>query len=317
MDKKLIDSHGRQMKKLRLNLLDACNMRCLYCMPEDQKFKKLSELLQPAQMASIVENLTHYGVKEVRLTGGEPLLHPQFKEIVNELSKCSLEKLSITTNAILLERNLDFLKEHNIMNLNISLDSLVKESFQFITKTDHFETVMNAILKAVHMGFNVKLNTVMLKNINFEEVENFLDFAAEHKLEVRFLELMKIGQAQQYYDRHFVSAEEAMNKLKNSWSLQKIEMPKDSTSFNFIAAKDNSTAKVGFIASESKPFCNGCSRLRLSSQGILRPCIMINEGPNLSNLEVDNYEIVLNELINKKPNFRLEGNEMKMNEIGG
>jgi cyclic pyranopterin phosphate synthase len=94
-------------------------------------------------------------------------------------------------------------------------------------------------------------------------------------------------------------------------------MPIDSTSFNFIATKENLVAKIGFIASESKPFCNGCSRLRLSNQGTLRPCIMINEGPNLTNIEVDQYELVLNELINKKPNYRLEGTDIKMNEIGG
>jgi cyclic pyranopterin phosphate synthase len=168
------------------------------------------------------------------------------------------------------------------------------------------------------MGFTIKLNTVMLKNINFEEVDQFLEFAAEHDIEVRFLELMKIGEALQYFNRHFVSAEEILSRISKNWKLEKIEMPKDSTSFNYLATKDGkSLAKVGFIASESKPFCNGCSRLRLSNQGTLRPCIMINEGPNLSDLPLVDYEMTLKELIEKKPNTRLHSNNLKMNEIGG
>jgi cyclic pyranopterin phosphate synthase len=294
MDNKLIDSHGRRLKKLRLNLLDACNMRCLYCMPIDQKFKKLNSLLSPTEITNIVANLKTFGIEEVRLTGGEPLLHPKFKAIVKELSALNLKKLGLTTNAILLDENLDFLKEHGISSINISFDSLDPKSFEFITKTNKYEEVKAAILKARAMGFTIKLNTVMLKNINFEEVDQFLEFAAEHDIEVRFLELMKIGEALQYFNRHFVSAEEILSRISKNWKLEKIEMPKDSTSF-----------------------CNGCSRLRLSNQGTLRPCIMINEGPNLSDLPLVDYEMTLKELIEKKPNTRLHSNNLKMNEIGG
>lgn len=315
----LVDAHGRTMKKLRLNLLDACNMRCRYCMPEDQTFKKLKDLLTPLQMKDIVSNLIPYGVDEVRLTGGEPLMHPQFKEIIKELSTLNLRKLSVTTNAILLNEHLDFLEENNVKSVNVSLDSLQAESFHYITRKDVFNEVMSAILNAKARGFNVKINCVMLKNINYEEIENFLTFSAQNDIEVRFLEMMKIGQALQYYDRHFVSAEEAITNIITNWELTKIQMPKDSTSFNYIAknSSNGDIAKIGFIASESKPFCNDCSRLRLSNQGTLRPCIMINEGPNLTDVTVDNYELILNELINKKPFTRLEGTTHQMNEIGG
>jgi cyclic pyranopterin phosphate synthase len=317
MDKELIDSEGRRLKKLRLNLLDACNMRCLYCMPIDQKFKKINSLLSPIEISNIVANLKRFGIEEVRLTGGEPLLHPKFKSIVKELSQLGLKKLGLTTNAILLNENLGFLKENGVSSINISFDSLNPASFEFITKTDQFEEVKAAILKAKAMGFNVKLNTVMLKNINFEEVDNFLHFSAQNDIEVRFLELMKIGEALQYFDRHFVSADEAISRISRTWNLNKVEMPTDSTSFNYLATKNGKLAKIGFIASESKPFCNGCSRLRLSNQGTLRPCIMINEGPNLNNLAPENYELTLNELIEKKPKTRLHSTNFKMNEIGG
>ena len=317
MKENLVDSHGRRMKKLRLNLLDACNMRCMYCMPEDQKFNKLSDLLSPDQIKTIVTNLTQFGIEEVRLTGGEPLMHPQFREILTALTKCDLKKLAITTNAILLDKEIDFLIENNVKSLNISFDSLNENSFNFITKTKTFQKVLSSILKANDLGFNIKINAVMMKNINFEEVDQFLEFSSKHNIEVRFLELMKIGQALQYYDRHFVSADQIIEKISNNWDLTKVPMPNDSTSFNYIATNGEMKAKIGFIASESKPFCGGCSRLRLSNKGVLRPCIMINEGPNISETPIEQYSAVLNELINKKPNYRIEETKIKMNEIGG
>ena len=313
----LIDPTGRVMKKLRLNLLDACNMRCMYCMPEDQKFQKINDLLSADEMKKIVANLLTFGVDEVRLTGGEPLLHPNFRSIIEALSPLKLKKLAITTNAILLEDQIPFLLEHGVKHINISLDSLQKKSFEFITKTNHFDTVFNTILKAKKAGFKIKLNTVMLKNINYEEIENFLAFSAKHDIEVRFLELMKIGQALSYHERHFVSADEAISRISENWNLEKVPMPIDSTSFNYLATNNGNIAKLGFIASESKPFCDGCSRLRLSNKGQLRPCIMINEGPNIKDLNDTSYEHVLNDLIAQKPTHRLFGTEMKMNEIGG
>lgn len=313
----ITDSSGRQFKKLRLNLLDACNMRCMYCMPENQVFKNISDLLSTDQITNMVNNLNKHGINQVRLTGGEPLLHPNFKGIINSLSSLKLDRLALTTNAILLENNLNFLQEHNLTHINVSLDSLLPNSFEFITKTSKFEIVMSAILKAKKMGFKLKINTVMLKNINFEEIEKFIEFSAKHDIEVRFLELMKIGQALGYYERHFVSAEDAISRIQENWKLSKISMPADSTSFNYFIEKDDQVANIGFIASESKSFCGDCSRLRLSNQGTLRPCIMINEGPNIKDLASKNYELTLQGLINKKPLTRLDSNQSKMNEIGG
>lgn len=313
----LTDPHGRRIKKLRLNLLDACNMRCMYCMPEDQKFHKIKDLLSPSEMKKIIANLKAHGVEEVRLTGGEPLLHPNFKEIIQELSSLKLMKLALTTNAILLDNFLPFLLEHNVVDINISLDSLQANSFEFITKTDEFENVYQNILKAKTLGFNIKINTVLLKNINYEEVDEFLSFSAKHNIEVRFLELMKIGQALPYHERHFVSADQAIEKIKEKWSLSEVEMPVDSTSFNYLARQGSQVAKIGFIASESKPFCSGCSRLRLSNKGVLRPCIMINDGPSIRDLHTEGYEYVLDQVIQQKPIYRLDGTHIKMNEIGG
>lgn len=313
----LVDSSGRRIKKLRLNLLDACNMRCMYCMPEDQQFSSAKNRLSPQEMTKICTNLVKFGVEEVRLTGGEPLLRSDFHEIVTELSKLNLKKLGLTTNAILLKQHLAFLKTTKLNNINISLDSLNQASFAFITKRDVLKPVLESILMAKEMGFHVKLNCVLLKNINFEEMEQFLEFSATHDIEIRFLELMKVGQALNFHDRHFVSADEAMDRIQRTWQLNKISVAKDSTSFNFIASKNGLHAKIGFIASETKPFCGDCSRLRLSNQGELRPCLMVSEGPSIKDLAISEYEMVLQELIEKKPLGRLELTELTMNEIGG
>jgi cyclic pyranopterin phosphate synthase len=312
-----MDKYGRKFSKLRLNLLDACNMRCLYCMPEDQTFSTLQETLSLNDIRRITEHLISSGIKEIRITGGEPLLHPNFKDIVKVLSKLKLEKLALTTNAIKLDKFLPFLKKTNLKYINISLDSLREASFQFITKSHQFHKVLENILLAKASGFKVKLNMVMMKNLNFEEIEDFLAFSAINGIEVRFLEMMKVGHALTSYSRHFVSADEAIERLSKSWKFESIEMPKDSTSFNFIAHKDSLKAQVGFIASESKPFCTDCSRLRLTNRGELRPCMMINEGPNVMDLTQEEMSITLDQLLDKKPNFRIDKNILTMNEIGG
>jgi cyclic pyranopterin phosphate synthase len=286
-------------------------------MPEDQKFNKIADLLSPDEIYNIVTNLTAFGVEEVRLTGGEPLMHPQFRQILSALTKCNLKKLAITTNAILLDKEIDFLIKNDVKDLNISFDSLIESSSNYITKTETFQKVRSSILRAKELGFKIKINTVMMKNINFEEVEEFLEFSSKYGIEVRFLELMKIGQALSHHERHFVSADQIIEKIKETCKLTKVEMPSDSTSFNYIATKSNKIAKIGFIASESKPFCGGCSRLRLSNKGILRPCIMINEGPNIKDTPVTQYKAVLDELIRQKPIYRIEETQVKMNEIGG
>lgn len=312
-----MDKYGREFTKLRLNLLDACNMRCLYCMPENQSFTSLDKTLSAAEIYSITSNLVSAGIKEIRITGGEPLLHPEFKKIVKALSELELEKLSLTTNAVKLDQYLSFLKQTKVTHINISLDSLIKESFEFITKSSYYQKVIDNILLAKAHGFHIKINMVMMKNLNFEEIEDFLTFSAKNNIEVRFLEMMKVGHALKSFDRHFVSAEEAITKLKNNWRLETIKMPKDSTSFNFIATCGSLKAQVGFIASESKPFCSDCSRLRLTNKGELRPCMMVNEGPSVIGLSSDDMTFTLNELISHKPNFRIDNNPLTMNEIGG
>lgn len=310
----LTDSYGRQLKKLRVSLIDACNFRCTYCMPEDVHFYHQNELLSASEFIDIVTALHSFGVEEVRVTGGEPTLRHDFINIMNGLSEIPLTKLSLTTNAYALKKNLVELKKTNCSSINISVDSLDKNQFHQITKNDSFEKVLNAILTARDLGFKVKLNCVMMKGINDNQFENFIEFSAKEKIEVRFLELMKIGVVNNQYQKNFLSARDIMKTMKMdaSWKLQVVE--KDSTSFRYHLENG---ANIGFIASESMPFCQNCSRLRLDPKGILRGCLMKEDGQTLRGQALENYPEILTKVTNSKPMDRIESIDRPMYLMGG
>lgn len=314
VENKITDKYLRHIHKLRVQLTDACNFRCFYCMPEDIKFQKISNLLKHDEIISICSTLVEFGIDEIRLTGGEPLLRPEFEEIVSGISSLNLKKLGLTTNGFKLESKFEFLKTTNCKNINISLDSLNKEKFNQITKTNYFDNVINSILKSKEMGFNTKVNMVISRGVNDNEVFDFIDFSAKYDIEVRFLELMKIGPAYEMNPNLFIPAVEIIKDIKEKYKLTKIKMSNDSTSFNYTT---DSGAKIGFIASESQPFCNTCSRLRLSATGKLRACLMSEDGINLKNISKENYSQIIKDVIDMKPINRIDHIEQSMNQIGG
>lgn len=311
---KLYDKEGRWIHKLRVSLLDACNMRCLYCMPEDAVFNSKNNWPKKNEIVDICSNLVSLGMDEIRLTGGEPLLRPDVMEIINELSKLPLNKLAMTTNAILLKKYLPQLKKTKCKSLNISLDSLDRINFHKITKADKLESILESIFMAQEFGFHVKINMVLLRGLNDHEVEDFIEFSAKNNIEVRFLELIKIGVAVDYFSQYFIPADEVIDRIKAKWEMKTQEVPFDSTSFKYNLSNG---AEIGFVASESKPFCSGCSRLRLGPDGHLRPCLMINDGPSLRGLEPKEYPEFLERVMALKPTGRIEELNQPMHQIGG
>lgn len=311
---RLIDKHQRTLKKLRVSLLDACNMRCFYCMPEHPTFLTSDKLLSSNQIFEICSNLVSFGIDEIRLTGGEPLLRPDFLTIVEKLSTLSLSKLALTTNGLKLKNILPSLVNTKLKNINISIDSLDPENFHKITKYDGLPIVLDAAISARKMGFNVKVNTVLLRGINDHEIEKFITFSKEHDINVRFLEAMKIGTMLKDYDKYYIPVDEVIKRIQSTNQMTRIHDTKDSTSFNF--SLDNG-AKIGFIASESKSFCGECSRLRLGATGIIYPCLFVDEGPSLKNIPVSDYPYILKQLIDKKPFERIAKIEKPMYAIGG
>jgi len=311
---KLIDKHGRRIRKLRVSLLDSCNFRCFYCMPLNPEFMPSSKWLQAVEIEKLCSALTALGLEEIRVTGGEPTLRREFRDILNRLSGLPLKKLGLTTNGFRLADELDFLKTTNCNNINISLDSLNPETFKKITRSDYFDTVMNSIFAAKERGFVVKINTVLMKGLNDHEILDFVEFSSQHEIEVRFLELMKIGQACGIQDELFISAETAIKLIRPEFDLERLHTEVDSTSYNF---RTPTGARIGFIASETQSFCANCSRWRLTANGYLRACLMSSKGINFKDTPIENYKTQLEHLLTLKPYKRIEQVNEDMYQIGG
>ncbi len=311
--KQLIDQYGRHIHKLRLSLLDACNFRCIYCMPQNPTFMPKKDLMSLKEIKRLSSILVDLGIDEIRVTGGEPTLRPEFLDIMNELSKLKLKKLSFTTNGLYLDNLLYRLKDI-CKSVNFSLDSLNKDGFKKMTGSDDFEQVLRSIFIAKDLGFKVKINSVLMRGINDNEIEDFVEFSGKYKIEVRFLELMRIGPARNKFENYFIGADEIIKRLKRKNNLTSIDMPVDSTSFNY---KLDNSANIGIIASESKPFCGGCSRLRLSANGELRPCLMINSGYSILKKQAYEIEELVFKTMRLKPIGRIYEVSQPMNQIGG
>lgn len=311
---RLQDSHGRHIRKLRVQLTDACNFRCFYCMPEGTKFQPANRLLPPSEIGDICAYLAELGVEEIRVTGGEPTVRAEFDSIMEILARTPWKKFGLTSNGFLLESKLPMLKDLGCRHLNISLDSLDETRFRSITASPHFRKVRSSILRAREMGFEVKVNTIVFRGINDGELPAFLEFSETHGIEVRFLELMRVGPAIGEYEKRFVPAEEMLDRLRPHGELLPVNSPKDSTSFGFRTARGG---RIGIIASESKPFCGACSRLRLSATGKLRSCLFSDTGVELRGRDRLDYPEILNEVMAMKPTGRLPRIPQSMNQIGG
>ena len=312
--KPLVDPSGRVMRKLRVSLTDACQYRCFYCMPENPVFTRNAELLSPSEYGAICSELVSRGIEELRVTGGEPTVRPEFRDIMTVLSRIPAQRLSLTSNGQLLARHLDFLRDLGCTHLNISLDSLDAGRFERITRGGDFHTVMACIEQAATSGFTVKVNAIVFRGINDDELPDFARWSAASGVEVRFLEYMKIGPEHATTFDRFVSADEMIASLEPHVGMNAVAVPHDSTSFVF---ETSAGARLGFIASESKPFCGACSRLRLSATGTLRSCLMSERGVSLRNVSSSGYGDVLDRVMAMKPTGRLDHVDQAMHEIGG
>jgi cyclic pyranopterin phosphate synthase len=284
-------------------------------MPEHPKFLHRRHWLSPEEIFDITSKLVDRGVDELRLTGGEPLLRPEFIEIASQLSQLKVKKYGMTTNGELLDNFLQDIKQHTkIQSINISIDSLDPDNFSQITKGGRLSRVLNGLHQALSLGFPIKVNAVLMRGVNDHEWDDFIHFSENTGVEVRFLEFMKIGPMQDKYTEYFMTAAEMIDKVKVQYELTPMVVPKDNTSFNF---KTNSGAQLGFIASESQSFCSQCSRLRLTCTGELRPCLFKNTGVSLRGLSGTELDNALTQIAGAKPLERIESISQAMHAIGG
>ncbi|SNZ03697.1 cyclic pyranopterin phosphate synthase [Persephonella hydrogeniphila] len=267
-----------EISYLRVSVTDKCNLKCFYCRPDNSEFVPHDEILRYEEIARLVKAMTKYGLRKVRITGGEPLVRPQLEELVKMLKDIpQINDISMTTNAITLSKHAERLRKAGLDRLNISIDSLKPELFYQITK-GRLEDVIEGIRVSKELGYDpIKVNAVIVKGLNEDEALDFVEFGAAYGVEVRFIEMMPIGgelidwseDKVQPLERIKNQIEEKYGKLVPAISIgsgaaRVYKIPKLGT-------------KVGFITPISNPFCDGCSKLRLTAEGHIKLCLRTDE----------------------------------------
>lgn len=319
------DAQGRAMRKLRVQLTDVCNLRCFYCMPDNPRFLSASDLMSPVELENVVRALMPFGLTEIRLTGGEPTSRREFLEICERLSPLASERLGMTTNGLFPERLLNVLwQQTRLRYLNFSLDSFQESRFKSITRHGDVKKVLRNIRAARDLGFKVKINCILFRDINLDEVMDFVSFSENEQVEVRFLEYMAVGPRHQDFRRHFISAKAVQEDICRRRTLAPLPSEPDATAYRFAtqslaegAYGSMRPGVIGFIASESEPFCSRCSRLRLSATGVLRSCLFRNEGLSVRHVSAADLEDTIRAVVSMKPVGRPARIVQPMNQIGG
>lgn len=270
----LRDKFGRKHDYLRISLVDKCNLRCQYCMPEDVTFLPSDQLMSRAEILEIATKfVADFGITKIRLTGGEPLVRKDAADIIRDLAQLPV-KLSITTNGILLDQYLDVLKEAQIQSLNISLDSFDPEKFHQITRRNVFDKVLSNIDLALQNDFRVKLNMVVMKGINDNELVEFVRRTENPRIHARFIEFMPFKGNSWVGDLVF-SYEEILEKIAGKYPIQKLDDKPNSTSKAFQVEGFGGTFAI--ISTVTHPFCSTCNRIRLTAEGKLRNCLFARD----------------------------------------
>lgn len=269
----LQDSYGRDHTYLRISLIERCNLRCSYCMPEEGiELSQKSHLMTYEEIYEIANTFVKHGVTKIRLTGGEPLIRKDIPIILEKLASLPVE-LSITSNAVIIDKFIDVLKANGVTKINVSLDSLDSKKFKHITRRDQFKKVYNNILLLIKEGFTVKVNAVLMKDFNDNEIIDFINFTKELPISVRFIEFMPFD-GNKWDISKMVSYKDVMAYVNEAFSKDEIERLQDApndTSKNYkIKGYKGSFA---IISSVTNPFCDSCNRLRLTANGQLKNCL--------------------------------------------
>lgn len=264
-------------RSVRLSLTDRCDLACVYCRPHRHD-GYVERRLDLEAWKTMIEGLVAAGVRRVRLTGGEPLLHPYVVEVVRHLSTLGLDDLAVTTNATRLARLAVPLREAGMRRINISLDSLDAERFERMTRGGRLDQVLAGIEAARGAGFDeIKLNAVIVRGENDGELETLARWAWDKGIVPRFLEVMMIGDGAKLADRVVPVAEMRAN-LAHVLEGDEAAVEPDRGPARYVRARHDRGLRVGFISGTSDTYCAGCDRLRVSSDGVLRPCLATNDG---------------------------------------
>lgn len=319
----MIDSFGREINYLRISLTDRCNLRCSYCMPEKGIEEKLDhdEILSLEETYRIAKVFVELGVNKIRLTGGEPLVRKGIVELVALLSKLDgLKDLAMTSNGLLLKEMAQPLKEAGLNRINISLDSLDPEKYREITRGGDLEKVLAGIEEAKRVGLSpIKINTVLIGGFNDDEIMDLIDLTKDEEIDVRFIELMPIGEAANWAQQNFISNNEILKRAKNLVAVKKEDPSSPANYYKIPGYK----GKVGIINPISCKFCEDCNRVRLTSRGKLKLCLHSNMEIDLKDYLHSDQALkdkILESIQKKEEAHHLEEGQYiirNMNQIGG
>jgi GTP 3',8-cyclase len=285
----LYDSFGRIHTYLRISVTDACNLRCTYCMPEERSnATPKNKLMSANEIDKFASIFTELGINKIRVTGGEPLLRKDIKEILYRLSEYPVS-LTITTNAFAADEFIQVFKDTKITNVNVSLDTLSPELFYILTKRNHFDKIFSNICLLLENNFNVKVNFVVMKNVNENSIPDFIEWTKDFPLEVRFIEFMPFNKNNWSAEKVF-SYEDILNLITSKYDFVKIEDEPHDTSRKFRAAGHCGT--FGIISTITKPFCSECNRLRLTADGKLKNCLFSKDEIDLLTPLRNNEDII-------------------------
>lgn len=269
----LADGFGRSFPYLRLSLTEACNFRCSYCLPEGYLADGRPQFLTPDEIARLVRAFATLGMHKIRLTGGEPSLRKDLEQIIATVAQVpGIRKVAITTNGTLLPRHLPGWHRAGLNALNVSMDSLQRERFRAITGRDRLPEIMEGIDLAQALGMpSIKLNAVLLRGVNDDELPAWMEFLRERPLSVRFIELMRTGENGDYFQRYHLGAGVVIEQLLAAGWSERVRATDAGPAREF--RHPGYRGSVGIIAPYSRDFCRGCNRLRVTARGDLRLCL--------------------------------------------
>src|SRR5436190_18580331 len=283
---RLVDSYGRPHNNLRISVTDRCNIRCVYCMPEQVEFLPRAQLLSFEEIEQFVRIAVTLGIDKVRLTGGEPLVRRDLPTLIEKLGAVAgLKDIGLTTNGILLAPVAKTLWDAGLRRINISLDTMDAARFQQLTRRTGFEQVIEGILAAKDAGFDpVKINAVAIRGMTEEDVVPLARFARQHGLELRFIEYMPLDAGHLWEREKVLFAADILDLLNQGIGALAPVADQDPRAPALDYEYADGGGRVGFIASVSRPFCMSCNRIRLTSDGKLRNCLFALEETDVKSL---------------------------------
>lgn len=317
----MIDKHGREISYLRISLTELCNFRCRYCMPEDGVEKKShSEMMTEEELVCLVRAAAALGIRKLRVTGGEPLIKKNIVSICRTLSSIpGIEELCLTTNGTKLPKLAKELKAAGVNRLNLSLDTLDAEKYAYITRRGKLPDFMAGLNAALEAGFDkIKINSVLIGGFNDDEIRSLAELTLKYPLDVRFIEMMPMYDSGDFSPQAFISYTKVLEKLPEA-----VEMPPDGSVAKLWRLPE-AMGNVGLISPVSAHFCSECNRIRLTSDGKLKPCLHSGDEYSIKGLDYEGMYKLLKEVIWNKPAWHGDLDALhrskagrNMNQIGG